>query len=95
MNMSVSSGVVGLLANANKRSSFKGEKYFFTGDLNQMSIARGVAVKLGIQIDTDGGIPFVMSNEDYEKVTQHIVDNRIEGWWHYVSHEEYLKIKGK
>ena len=95
MNMSVSSGVVDLLANANKRSSFVGRKYFFEGDLSQMSEAKRVATKLGIQTATEGGIPFVMSNEDFEKVTHYMIDNQIEGWWHYVSHEEFLKIMGE
>ena len=95
MNMSVDSGVVGLLANANKRSSFTGNKLFFKGDLNQMYQAQSAADRLGIETDIDGGIPFVMSEKDYEKVTQHIIANKIEGWWHYVSREEYHKIKGE
>ena len=24
-----------------------------------------------------------------------MISNRIEGWWHYVSHEEYCEIKGE
>lgn len=93
MNMSINSGVIGLLANANNRSFFRGEKYFFEGDLNQMSEARKVAINLGIQVDIEGGIPFVMSEDDFEKVKQHIIDHRIEGWWHYVSHEEFLAMR--
>lgn len=93
MNMSVNNGVLDLLANANKRSSFTGSKYFFKGDLNQRYQAQSVAQKLGIDTDIESGLPFVMSKEDYQKVTQHIINNRIEGWWHYVSDEEYKKMK--
>lgn len=95
MNMNISAGAVGLLTNAKRRSFYKGEKYCFGGDLQQMSRACQVAIELGVATDIEGGIPFVMSREDYEKVTQHIISHKIEGWWHYVSREEYLELKDK
>lgn len=95
MNMSVDSGVLGLLANANKQSSFTGKKYYFRGDLCQMSKAMKTAQNLGMETGMNGGLPFVTSKEDFETVTQYIIENRIEGWWHYVSDEEYKKMKEK
>ena len=59
--MNNSSGVYGLLASAHSTSSFEGERYYFDGDLCQMSTAQRVASKLGIQTDIEGGCPFVMS----------------------------------
>lgn len=95
MNMNIDSGVFGLLVNANARSSFEGEKYYFKGDLCQMSIAQQVANNLGIDTDINGGLPFVMSKEDFTTVTQYIISRRMEGWWHYVSKEEYRQLKGE
>lgn len=93
--MSIDSGVLGLLANAKNRSTYQGEKYYFRGDLVQMSCAQKVAQDLGINTGCQGGIPFVMSREDFEKVSQHIINHKIDGWWHYVRREEYLKMKEK
>lgn len=95
VNMKVSADVVGLLANAHSSSSFNGERYFFMGDLCQMSTAQRVASLLDIKTDIEGGRPFVMSEEDFDRVKKCLISNQIEGWWHYVTHEEYCAIKGE
>lgn len=95
MSVSISTGVVELLANAHSTSSFRGERYYFKGDLCQMSTAKRVAGSLGIQTGIEGGLPFVMSEEDFDRVKEHLISNRIEGWWHYVTNEEYCEIKGE
>lgn len=92
-NDSKECGALSLLAYVDERKFYEGEMFFFMGDLIQMVEARNVAAKLGKKIGTNGGIPFVMSREDFDEVTQYIISNRINGWWHYVSHEEYLKMK--
>lgn len=86
--------MMGLLENAKNRSSYSGEKYFFKGDLLQMSTAKIAAKKLGVCTGVEWGNLFVMNEKDYKKVTQHIIKNRLDGWWHYVTREEYLKMKG-
>ncbi len=58
-----------------------------------MAKASSVASKLGISTGINGGIPYVSSKKDFKTVTQYIVENRIEGWWHYVSKNEYRQIK--
>ena len=78
----ISSGVAALLANAHKTVP-SGKKYYFEGDLCQMSEATKVAGILGIEVGINGGLPFVQSKEDYDKVVKYIVDNQIEGYWHY------------
>lgn len=93
MQMGIDSGALGLFAVANKRTNYEGKKYYFTGDLIQMAEARSIAVKLGKETDTDGRIPFVKSKEDFDEVKQYIISHRIDGWWHYVSREEYIKMK--
>jgi len=95
VNMKISSGVVGLLANAHSTSSFRGKRYFFKGDLCQMSAAQKVANSLGIETGIEGGLPFVMSQEDFDCVKKYLISNKVEGWWHYVTHEEYCEIKGQ
>lgn len=93
--MSTYIGKKGLLENTNQRSTYKVKEYYFEGDLYQMNEARKVADNLGIKTGIKGGLPFVSSKEDFEKVTQYIVSHRVEGWWHYVSVEEYRKMNGK
>ena len=78
----ISSGVAALLANTHKTVPL-GKKYYFEGDLCQMSEAANVAGKLGIEVGINGGLPFVQSKENYDKVVKFIVDNQIEGYWHY------------
>jgi len=95
MNRDIDSGVMGLLLNSHSHSSFKGKKYFFKGDLYQMSKAQDAARRLGIETDCEGGCPFAMSEEDFKKVKEYLISNRIDGWWHYVSNEEYKKLKGR
>lgn len=95
MKIDIGFGVLGLLANADSISSFQGKRYFFKGDLCQMSIAQRAAIQLGIRTDIEGGLPFVMSEEDFYRVTQYLVSNQMEGWWHYVTREEYCEIKGQ
>ena len=81
-SMKISPGVAALLAKAHQTvPSVK--KYFFEGDLSQMSKAFNVAIKLGCKAEIDGGLPFVKSKEDYDRVVNYIVDNKIEGYWHY------------
>lgn len=93
MQKSIDSGALGLIATANKSSTYKGERYCFRGDLIQMARAREIAIMLEKETGTDGGIPFVMSREDFDEVKQYIISHRIDGWWHYVSREEKLKMK--
>ena len=95
VNMKISSGVVGLLANAHSTSSFRGKRYFFKGDLCQMSAAQKVAPSGGLESGIAGGLPFVMSQEDFDCVKKYLISNKVEGWWHYVTHEEYCEIKGE
>ena len=80
--MEISEGVAALLANAHQTVP-SGKKYYFEGDLCQMAEASCVAGRLGIKIGINGGLPFVSSKEDYDKVVKYIVDNQIEGYWHY------------
>ena len=95
VEMTVSEGVVGLLANAQSKSPFEGERYFFEGDLCQMSIAQSVAAALGIRTGIEGCRPYVTSKEDFEEVTKYLISHQKEGWHHYVSREEYCEIKGE
>lgn len=87
------SSIYDLLANAHTESTFKGEKYFFHGDLCQMSTALQVANSLGLETGIEKGLPFVLSLNDYNCVKDYLISNRINGWWHYVSKEQYCKIK--
>ena len=81
-SMKISEGVAALLANAHQTAP-SGKKYYFEGDLNQMSQAFSVATKLGCKAEIDGGLPFVRSKEDFDRVVKYIVDNKVEGYWHY------------
>ncbi len=69
------------------------EKYFFEGDLNQMRIARKIADKKDMITGIDGGLSYVTTKEDYDAVVKYIIDNRIEGWWNYVSREQYIQLR--
>lgn len=80
--MTISAGVADLIANAHAPMP-SGGYYTFEGDLCQMSAAATVARGLGISVGVGGGLPYVQSKEDYDKVVQYIVDNRVEGHWHY------------
>ena len=78
-------GIAWLLASAKTTSSFEGKRYHFQGDLSQMSAAHRIACLLNINIDIEGGIPFAKSEEDFNSVTQYMIDHHVDGWWHYVS----------
>jgi len=80
--MEISSGVAALLANAHTTAP-SGKKYYFEGDLCQMAKAASVAEQLGIKTGINGGLPFVSTKEEYDKVVNYIVINQIEGYWHY------------
>ena len=78
----ISSGVAALIANAHQTVP-SGEEYYFEGDLCQMVRAAKVAASLGFEVRINGGLPYVQSKEEYDKVVEYIVDNQIEGYWHY------------
>lgn len=80
--MEFSTGVAALLANAHAPEPSE-EFYTFEGDLDQMAKAAGVARKLGFEVGVVGGLPYVISKEEYDAVVKYIVDNQIEGYWHY------------
>lgn len=69
------------------------ERHYFEGDLNQMRIAREVARMLGVVTQIDGGLSYVETKEEYDTVVKYIIDNRIEGWWNYVSREQYIQLR--
>lgn len=70
-----------------------GERHYFEGDLNQMRVAREVARMLEVVPQIDGGLSYVETKEDYDTVVNYIIDNRIEGWWNYVSREQYIQLR--
>ena len=80
--MEILGGVAALLANAHTPPP-TGEFYTFDGDLCQMAKAAEVAQNLGIKIGVVGGIPYVESKDEYDKVVKYIVDNQVEGYWNY------------
>ncbi len=80
--MEISTGVAALLANAHTPIPSE-DFYLFEGDLCQMSKAAQVARQLGFEVGVAGGLPYVSSKEEFNKVVQYIIDNRIEGYWHY------------
>ena len=69
------------------------ERLYFEGDLNQMRVAREVARMLGVVTQIDGGLSYVETKEEYDTVVKYIIDNRIEGWWNYVSREQYIQLR--
>ncbi len=69
------------------------ERHYFEGDLNQMRVAREVARMLGVVTQIDGGLSYVETKEEYDTVVKYIIDNRIEGWWNYVSREQYIQLR--
>lgn len=80
--MVMSKGVADLLSKALAPSPLE-DVYFFEGDLCQMAKAAQVARNLGIKTGVVGGIPYVVSKKDFDTVVKYIVDNQIEGYWHY------------
>ena len=69
------------------------ERHYFEGDLNQVRVAREVARMLGVVTQIDGGLSYVETKEEYDTVVKYIIDNRIEGWWNYVSREQYIQLR--
>lgn len=95
MRFKMTSGVGYLLSNAKNSSNYNGVRYSFKGDLNQMSIAAAVASIFEIDVIIDGGIPFVKSKDDFDKVVKHLIDQKLEGWHNYVTYEKYCELKGE
>lgn len=93
MEFKTTPGVIALLSKADNCQGFKGTKYFFKGDLNQISTAETVATDLGCKVLVEGHIPFVTSSEDFKKVVDYLISHSIEGWFHYVTYEEMCDIK--
>ena len=80
--MVMSKGVKDLLSKAH--APVPNRKYYiFEGDMQQMAKAVEAAQILGIKTGVVGGIPCVWSKDDFDKVVQFIVVNRVEGYWHY------------
>ena len=57
--------------------------YYFKGDLIQMGNATKVANMLGISPGFKGGIPYVSSKKDYDKVANYMKLHKVEGYWNY------------
>jgi hypothetical protein len=93
--MTINTDVCGLLSHAGKVSSYKGEMFTFKGDLCQMSAAASVASQLGLKLHYKDVYPFVTSKEDFDKVVQHLISNKIDGWHHYVTYEKFCEINGE
>ena len=66
----INEGIMELLANARSTSSLEGRRYYFNGDLCQMATAKVMAESLGMEVGIEGGIPFVLSEENYNKVIE-------------------------
>lgn len=59
--------------------------FFFLGDLSQIFQAVNVAGQLGIEIGIIGeDTPYVGSLEEFERIKQFIVENKIDGYWNYI-----------
>lgn len=82
LKMEISLGVCDLLTTPDTPNPPE-DFFLFEGDLCQMLDAANVARKLGIETGTIGGRPYVRLKEEYAKVVQYIVDNKIAGYWHY------------
>ncbi|MBQ2917213.1 MAG: hypothetical protein IJE59_03435 [Clostridia bacterium] len=75
-------GITASISNAHTPAP-SGEFHTFEGDLCQMSKAANVARNLGMKVGYAGGLPYVQSKEDYDKVVQYIIEHKVEGYWHY------------
>ena len=80
--ITVPAGVAAILANAHEPAP-SDDFHTFEGDLIQMAKAATVARQLGFDVGYVGGLPYVQTKAEYDKVVQHIIDHRIEGYWHY------------
>lgn len=76
-------GVADLLLAAQSTSSWSGERYYLSGDLNQMSIARQEAQKLGLRCEIEGGIPFLTCKKDLDTLIAHLYKNKFPGYYNY------------
>ncbi len=75
--------IITLLSNAHTPPP-EGKVYYFEGDLNQMMKAAEIAAEtFGIEVDFAGGQPYVKTKEDFDKVVQYMILNKIEGYWNY------------
>ena len=86
--LGIDQGLIDILSNAQVKSSYTGTKYFFEGDLRQKAEAMKASGVLKIIIEQDYGMPFVKSDEDFQKVIAYIVSNKINGWHHYVTNKK-------
>lgn len=82
LKMEISLGVCELLTTPDTPNPPE-DFFLFEGDLCQMLKAAKVAKDLGIETGVVGGMPYVRLEEEYNRVVQYIVDNKIEGYWHY------------
>ena len=80
--MTITHGVADALSNAHTPAP-SAEFYTFEGDLCQICEAANVAMRLGMEVGYAGGLPYVKSKEDYDKVVQYIIEHKIEGYWNY------------
>ena len=69
--MTITQGVEDSLSNAHTPAP-SGKFYTFEGDLCQMSKAANVARNLGMKVGYAGGLPYVESKEDFDRVVQYI-----------------------
>lgn len=89
------SAMEALLISVNNKSEYNGPRFYFTGDLNQLGIALTATITLGIDVTINGGIPFVKSKEEFDKVKKYLIEQKLDGWHHYVSYEEYCELQGE
>lgn len=80
--MTTSRTIVDLLREANSPAPEE-KVFYFKGDLCQMAKAANVAETLGISTGVAGGIPYVSSKEDFDKVTAYMKSKKVDGYWHY------------
>ena len=78
--------------NYNRKADFGEKRYYLQGDLTQKSIVMEKAELLGIITWNEGGTPYVTSKEEFNRLKNYLVEERVPGWWHYVSDEEFLKL---
>lgn len=80
--ISMPSGVADLLSKAHEPAPEE-KVFYFEGDLCQMAKAANVAETLGISTGVAGGIPYVKSKEDFDRVTTYMKIHKVDGYWHY------------
>ena len=75
----------GVIITAPQIHFFYEQHHYFRGSSHQIQDAVNVAAKLGVVVLYDGGIPYVESQEDFDKVAQYLIENEV------VGHENYCK----